>query len=70
MNFRNFYARLRIGSASTQDEVKKAYFNLSKLFHPDLNPNDNTAANNFRHITEAYKVLGNRSARAAYDKSK
>lgn len=68
MNYRNLYTRLRLGSAATQDEIKTAYYSLSKLFHPDVNPGDNAAANNFRQITEAYQVLNSPKSRAAYDK--
>lgn len=68
MNYRNLYSRLRIQSTATQNEIKTAYYSLSKLFHPDLNRDDKSAVTNFRHITEAYQVLGSPSSRAAYDK--
>lgn len=68
MSFRNLYTRLRIKTTATHDEIKSAYYNLSKLYHPDVNRDNTTAVNTFRHITEAYQVLGSPSARAAYDK--
>lgn len=67
MNYANLYFRLRVPRTATQEQIKTAYYNLSKRFHPDRNPDDKEAAANFRHITEAYQVLGNKETRAAFD---
>lgn len=70
MNYANLYFRLRVPRAATHEQIKAAYYNLSKQFHPDRNPNDKEAASNFRNITEAYQVLGNKELRASFDKGK
>lgn len=68
MNFGSLYARLRLTAAANQTEIKSAYYRLSKLYHPDRNNDCPNATIQFRNITEAYKVLSNPAAKAAYDK--
>lgn len=65
---RNFYKDLEISQTSTQSEIKNAYYNLSKMHHPDKNKGCNVAAQTFRRINEAYEVLGNVRTRRMYDK--
>lgn len=64
----NLYARLGLTGAATQDEIKNAYYELSKQHHPDKNEGSDEAAKQFRSITEAYEILGNTTTRARYDK--
>lgn len=64
---KNFYDDLEIPKTSTQSEIKAAYYNLSKAYHPDKNQTVG-AANKFRKITQAYEVLGNFRTRRMYDK--
>lgn len=61
----NLYTRLGLTASATQDEIKKAYYELSKKHHPDRNDG---STNKFRSITEAYEILGNVSTRKDYDK--
>lgn len=70
MSYANLYFRLRLPRSATHEQIKAAYYNLSKSCHPDRNPDDKEAAANFRQISEAYQVLGNKESRAAFDKSK
>lgn len=65
--FGNLYARLGLTGSATQDEIKKAYYELSKKHHPDRNDGSTTT---FRSITEAYEILGNGTSRAEYDRGK
>eukprot|EP00964_Phaeocystis_antarctica_P046861 scaffold27087_cov74-Phaeocystis_antarctica.AAC.6 len=60
------YDVLGITSDALQAEVKGAYFRKAKAFHPDVNKSA-SAAQRFRQITDAYKVLRNPASRAAYD---
>ena len=60
------YDVLGITSDALQAEVKGAYFRKAKAFHPDINKSA-SAAQRFRQITDAYKVLRNPASRAAYD---
>jgi preprotein translocase subunit Sec63 len=54
-----FYDCLEITPAATQNDIKSAYYKLSKIYHPDKNKGSPDAANKFREITEAYEVFGN-----------
>lgn len=65
---RSHYDSLGLTPASTQNDIKQAYYKLSKLYHPDKNKDSENAADKFRAITEAYEVLGNYRLRKLYDK--
>lgn len=65
---RNFYDDLGISKTSTQSDIKAAYYNLSKTYHPDKNKGCEKAAEKFRLVSEAYEVLGNFRSRRMYDK--
>ncbi|KAI9577524.1 dnaJ homolog subfamily C member 30, mitochondrial-like [Glossina fuscipes] len=64
----NYYEDLGISKNSTIGEIKAAYYNLSKLYHPDKNQGSEEAAKKFRAINQAYEVLGNYKLRRLYDK--
>uniref|UniRef100_A0A1B0BL66 J domain-containing protein n=1 Tax=Glossina palpalis gambiensis TaxID=67801 RepID=A0A1B0BL66_9MUSC len=65
----NYYEDLGISKNSTIGEIKAAYYNLSKLYHPDKNQGSEEAAKKFRAINQAYEVLGNYKLRRLYDKA-
>jgi len=65
---RDFYEILGVGRSADEGEIKKAYRKLARQYHPDVNPNDNSAAEKFKEITEAYEVLGDTDKRAQYDR--
>jgi molecular chaperone DnaJ len=65
---RDYYDLLGIDYSATLEEVKKAYRRLAHQYHPDKNPNDPSAADHFRLITEAYEILQDTQKRAAYDR--
>lgn len=66
----NLYARLGIQPNATQTEIKEAYYQLSKEYHPDRNVGKADLTSKFRSITEAYEILGNESTRAEYDRGR
>lgn len=65
---RSHYDSLGLTPRATQNDIKQAYYKLSKLYHPDKNEGCDNAADKFRSITEAYEVLGNYRLRKLYDK--
>ncbi len=64
---KDFYDVLSVGKDANDSDIKKAYRKLAKKYHPDINPNDETAAHNFREATEAYEVLSDDDKRRQYD---
>lgn len=58
---------LQLGASSTQ--IKSAFRDLAKKWHPDQNGNDEKAELKFRQIKEAYECLSDRAMRNEYDKS-
>jgi molecular chaperone DnaJ len=63
----NYYDILEIPKAATEDEIKKAYRKLAIKYHPDKNPDDFSATERFREITEAYDILKDPIKRSQYD---
>ena len=64
---RDYYEVLGIGKSASEDEIKKAYRQLAKKYHPDLNPDDKAAEAKFKEVNEAYEVLSDGDKRARYD---
>ena len=61
---RDLYAILGVSRSANADEVKKAYRNLARRYHPDRNAGDEDAADRFREIAEAYETLSQPELRA------
>lgn len=64
---RDYYEVLGVGKDVSDDELKKVYRQLARKYHPDLHPDDPTAEEKFKEITEAYEVLSNPEKRQVYD---
>lgn len=64
---RDYYEVLGAKRDASADEIKKAYRKLARKFHPDLNPGDKTAEEQFKLLQEAYDVLSNPEDRKLYD---
>jgi len=74
---KTFYELLGLDRTASQDQIKEAYKELAKIFHPDSHFYDEIlgttsspqAAEKFKNITDAYNTLTNPSLKAEYDKT-
>ena len=64
---RDYYEVLGVSRTATDDELKKAYRQLAKKYHPDTNPGDKAAEAKFKEASEAYAVLSDADKRRQYD---
>jgi molecular chaperone DnaJ len=64
---RDYYEVLGVSRTSTPDEIKKAYRQLARKYHPDVNK-EASAETRFKEINEAYEVLSDQQKRATYDR--
>jgi len=64
----NPYEVLGVSAKATQDEIKSAYRNLAKKFHPDLNPGNKSAETRFKEISSAYELVESPEKRAKFDR--
>ncbi|MEA5449497.1 J domain-containing protein [Leptolyngbya sp. CCNP1308] len=67
-NFRNYYDILGVSRESSSSDIKQAYRKLARQYHPDLNPGDQAAEEQFKLVSEAYTVLSDDEKRAQYEK--
>ena len=64
---RDFYEILGVNRDASDEEIKKAYRRLAMKFHPDRNPDNPKAEEQFKEAKEAYEILSDAKKRQAYD---
>lgn len=64
---RDYYDVLGVSRGASEDEIKRAYRQKAKQYHPDANPNNPGAEARFKEINEAYEVLRDDDKRSAYN---
>ncbi len=65
---KDYYDILGVKKTASEEELKKAYRNLAKKYHPDKNKGNKEAENKFKEISEAYAVLSDKEKREQYDR--
>lgn len=55
-NKKDFYNILGVSKNASQKDIKKAYYELAKKYHPDTNKGDPSANKKFQEVSEAYEV--------------
>jgi DnaJ family protein A protein 3 len=66
LNAKDYYKILGVKKDAKENEIKKAYYQLAKKYHPDVNK-DKGAAEKFQEVSEAYDTLSDADKRASYD---
>ncbi len=64
---KDYYSILGIGRNASEREMKQAYRKLARKYHPDVNPSDKSAEEQFKQINQAYEVLSDPEKRRKYD---
>ena len=64
---RDYYEVLGVERGADDASIKKAYRQLAKKYHPDMNPGDAEAEKKFKEASEAYAVLSDPDKRRQYD---
>ncbi|KAJ1530694.1 hypothetical protein ONE63_005560 [Megalurothrips usitatus] len=64
---KDYYDVLGVDKKSDAKDIKKAYYQLAKKYHPDTNKDDPNASKKFQEVSEAYEVLSDETKRREYD---
>ena len=64
---RDYYEVLGVDKSADDDKIKKAYRQMAKKYHPDMNPGDKDAEAKFKEVNEAYAILSDPEKKQIYD---
>lgn len=64
---RNYYEILGVSRNASSKDIKKAYYQLAKKYHPDTNKDDPNAGKKFQEVSEAYEILSDDTKRKEFD---
>ena len=64
---KDYYKILDVAKDADPKEIKKAYYQLAKKYHPDTNKGDKKAQKKFQEVSEAYECLSDETKRKQYD---
>ena len=67
MSKRDYYEVLGVSRNASAQELKKAFKKLAMKYHPDRNPDDESAAEKFKEAAEAYEILSDPEKKSTYD---
>jgi DnaJ-class molecular chaperone len=64
----DYYKTLGISRNATPEDIQKAYRKMARKYHPDMNPDDESAKKKFQEVQRAYEVLNDAEKREMYDR--
>ncbi len=67
VEFKDYYKTLGVERTAGEDDIRKAFRKLARLYHPDVAKNKAQAEEKFKEINEAYEVLSDSEKRKKYD---